>query len=230
MEKSVSFDEKSMHKLTLLSMLFLASLLTANITAVKLFSVGELVMTAGILMYPITFLFLDTITEVWGRKTAQRIVWSGLFCNILVIGVIQLASILPAASFWPHQESYEVILGAVPRMVLASLTAYIISQSLDITLFTWIKNKTHGKKLWLRTNISTMASQLIDSLIFMFVAFFGVLTVSEIFTAMFSEYLIKLSYAFLGTPFVYLLVKWARNGKKEEIAKWQEDQTSNLTV
>ncbi|WP_085523777.1 queuosine precursor transporter [Tuberibacillus sp. Marseille-P3662] len=203
-------DDGNPIKLMSLVMMFMVFIMTANIAAVKMFHIGAFTMTAGIIMYPVTSLILDSITEIWGRRLAQRVVWIGLAGNVLMLILFQFAIHLPPAETWAKQDAFAGILGSVPRTVAASLSAYILSQTFDVRLFANIKKQTKGKMLWLRSWGSTAVSQLIDTSVFMFVAFLGVMPVGTILTAIFSEYTIKFSYAVIGTPIVYLVVKWAK--------------------
>lgn len=197
-------------KLILLTGLFVTALIAANIIAAKLFVLGSVVLTAGIITYPITFLLTDTISEVWGKKRATQVVWMGFLANIFMLGVLYIARILPPAPFWPHQEAFDLILGAVPRIVIASLVAYIVSQTHDVWLFHFWRHKTGGKHLWLRNNVSTMTSQLIDSVTFVTVAFYGSMPNDALVTMIITQYMVKLVIAVLDTPFCYMLVSWAK--------------------
>ncbi len=197
-------------KLILLTELFVTALIAANIIAAKLFVLGSVVLTVGIITYPITFLLTDTISEVWGKKRATQVVWMGFLANIFMLGVLYIARILPPAPFWPHQEAFDLILGAVPRIVIASLVAYIVSQTHDVWSFHFWRHKTGGKHLWLRNNVSTMTSQLIDSVIFVTVAFYGSMPNDALVTMIITQYMVKLVIAVLDTPFCYMLVSWAK--------------------
>lgn len=197
-------------KLILLTGLFVTALIAANIIAAKLFVLGSAVLTVGVITYPITFLLTDTISEVWGKKRATQVVWMGFLANIFMLGVLYIARILPPAPFWPHQEAFDLILGEVPRIVIASLVAYIVSQTHDVWSFHFWRHKTGGKHLWLRNNVSTMTSQLIDSVIFVTVAFYGSMPNDALVTMIITQYMVKLVIAVLDTPFCYMLVSWAK--------------------
>ena len=121
--------------LVALAMTFATLVVVANVIAVKLLDVNGWAVPAGVLAYPFTFLVTDTISELYGRKTATKLVWMGFVVSALMVLLVYVAKILPAAGFWEHQEAFETILGSVPRVVLASLTAYLISQHGDVILF-----------------------------------------------------------------------------------------------
>ena len=193
-------------KLIILSGVFVAALIIANVMAAKLFTVAGVAMTVSIIVFPLTFILTDVITEVWGRKVAVTVVWTGFLANVLMVIMFQIGRILPAAPFWEHQEAYVAILGAVPRMVLASMVAYLASQFNDVLLFSALKKRTKGKHLWLRNNASTMVSQLIDSTLFLFIAFAGTMPVTEILKMLVAYYIAKVIFAAIDTPVVYFLV------------------------
>ncbi|RYL95077.1 VUT family protein [Sporolactobacillus sp. THM7-4] len=204
-------------RLFILAMIFVTCLIAANLAASKLFTLGGLSMTSGIIIYPLTFVLLDSMAEIWGKPVAQRIIWIGLAANFLFTLLLQAAIHLPPAPFWKGQTAYATVLGAVPRVVFASLCGYLVSQTLDITIFVRLKKRTQGRKLWLRSIMSTAISQLADSTVFMFIGFSGVLPVFAILSTIGTEYILKFSYAVIGVPLVYLAVRWAR-GKSRGLA------------
>ncbi len=197
-------------KLLLLSSGFVISLATANILAVKLVSVGGLTLPAGVIAYPLTFLFSDVIAEVWGKKTARTVVWIGFATNLLMLLLLYVGKVLPPDPLWHNQESYEAILGAVPRIVAASLVAYLIAQHHDVWAFHFWKAKTGSRFLWLRNNASTLVSQGLDTVIFIALAFYAVVPLEMVLNMMWAQYVVKLLFALADTPFCYLLVGWAR--------------------
>jgi uncharacterized integral membrane protein (TIGR00697 family) len=192
--------------LVVLATLFATCLLVANILAVKLVSIGGWVVPAGVIAYPLTFLFTDVITELYGRKIASRVVWLGFGVNILMVILVVGGKLLPPAPLWEGQSAYESILGMVPRIVLASMVAYLISQHHDVFAFHFWREKTKGKFLWLRNNASTMVSQALDTGLFITIAFWGTVPTGVLENMLLTQYLIKLGIAALDTPFCYLLV------------------------
>ncbi|MBB5174867.1 queuosine precursor transporter [Texcoconibacillus texcoconensis] len=203
-------------KLLLLAGLFFVALFVSNVVSVKLFDLGGIVLTAGLITYPLTFLITDSISEVYGKQTAKKVVWIGLLTNLLMIGFFYVAIQLPPAGNFGMQAEFEMILGAVPRVVAASLTAYIVSQLFDVALFHKLKQWTQEKHLWLRNNGSTFASQLLDSTIFVVIAFYGVMPTAALVMMIISQYIVKLAIAVIDTPFVYMTVKWLRRHDDKE--------------
>lgn len=199
-----------------LAVIFTTLLLTANISAVKIIAIGSEGIDAGIIAYPLTFLISDVISEVYGRKTTTKIIWLGFIANLLMISVIYVAGILPSATFWNDQQSYDQILGAVPRIVIASMVAYLVSQNHDVLAFEMWKKVTGGKFLWFRNNASTVVSQGIDTTIFILIAFVGIYSFDDILNMIWITYLIKIVVAIIDTPLVYILVNIVRRKKENK--------------
>lgn len=189
-----------------LSVTFATLLVVANIIAGKLISLGGWVVPVAVIAYPITFLLTDTITELYGRRIATRIVWLGFGASLLMVLLIYVGKVIPPASFWEGQEAYDTILGAVPRIVLASMVAYLVSQNHDIFAFHFWGKVTKGRFLWLRNNASTVISQGFDTLLFISIAFAGTVPTNVLLNMMATQYVIKLCIAIVDTPFCYALI------------------------
>ena len=202
------------NKLILLASVFASSLVISNIVATKLWVFGVLVVPAGIVAYPITFLMTDVIGEVWGKRTAAAIVFSGFICSIIALIIGKLAVMLPAAVFYEDQMFFARMFGTVGRITVASLAAYVVSQTTDVWLFHWIREKTSGKHLWLRNNVATIVSQLFDTIIFIVIAFVGQVPATVLGGMVLGQWVVKSLLAFLDTPFCYLLVAWGKRGNK----------------
>jgi uncharacterized integral membrane protein (TIGR00697 family) len=192
--------------LAVLATLFVTCLITANIITVKLISVWGWVVPAGIIAYPLTFLFTDVITELYGRKVASRVVWLGFGASILMVILVVGGGLLKPAAIWEGQAAYESVLGVVPRIVLASMIAYLVSQHHDVFAFSFWRQKTKARFLWLRNNASTMVSQALDTGLFITIAFWGTVPNSVLVNMLVTQYVIKLVIAALDTPFCYLMV------------------------
>jgi uncharacterized integral membrane protein (TIGR00697 family) len=191
-------------------MAFVTFLVVANIIAVKLVAIGGWVLPAGIIAYPFTFLISDTIAELYGRKVASRIIWLGFAMSLAMVVLVYVSRLLPEAGFWENQEAYDTILGSVPRIVLGSMVAYLVSQHHDIIAFHFWKRLTNGRYLWLRNNASTVVSQAIDTVLFVTIAFGGTLPADVIWNMLGTQYAAKLLIAAADTPFVYALVAFYR--------------------
>ena len=193
---------------------FVTSLVTANVLATKLFMFGDFILPAGVIAYPITFLMTDVIGEIWGKKVVTRVVWAGFFCSLLAMSLGFIAVVLPAAPFYERQEFFTELFGRVGRITGASLTAYIVSQLNDVWVFHKLKDLTHGKHLWLRNNVGTISSQFFDTVIFIVIAFYGIMPMPVLFSMIMSQWVVKILLALIDTPFCYWLVGWckSRNG------------------
>ena len=187
--------------------LFVGLLILSNILAVKLFSIGDwIVLPAAALIYVCTYPLLDVITEAYGKEAARRTVLTGFIAQLFAILFIWIAIKLPAAPFYEHQQSFETIFSAGFRVTIASLVAYLISQNLDVAIFDKLKKRHGTKKLWIRNNASTMVSQLVDTAIFISIAFYGTMPLGVLIGMIFSQYIFKFIVAILDTPIVYALV------------------------
>ncbi|MFC3039578.1 queuosine precursor transporter [Virgibacillus xinjiangensis] len=199
-----------------LNALFVGLLVVSNILGVKLFSVGEFILPAAVIVYVITFLVTDVIGEVYGRDAARKTVQAGFFTQVLVMVFVFIAIQLPAAPNFGFQAEFETILGGSFRVMLASLLSYVASQHLDVSLFHRLKSHHGEKKLWLRNNISTAAAQLVDTTIFIAVAFWGMVPTGVLLGMIATQYVFKLIVALIDTPIVYLLVYMARKRGTQE--------------
>ena len=192
--------------------LFFAGMAIAAVLASKIILIAGSAVPAGVLAYAITFACTDIIGEVYGEQTARKMVISGFIAMIAVTGLIQLAIVWPAAPFWDGQDNFQMVLGSSPRIIFASLAAYICSQTLDISIFSQLRKATNGKHLWLRNNASTFCSQLIDSAVFVSVAFYGVFPITEMIIG---QWIVKMIIAAIDTPIVYLGVSMLRPAEEK---------------
>ena len=195
-----------------LSGLFTGLLVLANIIATKLISIElggyTFFVPAAVLAYAVTFSITDSISEVWGKERTNWLVFTGFLTSVVAAILIKLAINLPAAPFWQQQEQFQSILGANLRITIAGMVAYLISQYHDVWSFHFLKQKSNGKMLWLRNNVSTAVSQLLDTTIFITIAFYGI--IPDLFTMILSQYAVKLMIAVIDTPIVYGIVYLVR--------------------
>ena len=186
--------------------IFVTCLITANITAVKLVSILGLILPAGVIIFPISYIVGDVLTEVYGFRSARRVIWLGFFCNLLAVLAIWLGGLLPAAPVWDAQGAYERILGYVPRLLVASFLAYLVGEFANSIVLAKMKVATNGRWLWSRTIGSTLVGQGLDSLIFVSVAFFGTIPLAALISAILAQWLFKSLYEAVATPLTYLVV------------------------
>ncbi|MRH44251.1 queuosine precursor transporter [Aquibacillus halophilus] len=196
-----------------LNALFVGLLILSNILGVKLFSVGNFILPAAAIVYVVTYLITDVIGEVYGKEAARKTVQAGFFTQVIAILFVFIAIQLPSAPIFGLQAEFETILGGSFRVMLASLAAYVVSQNLDVSIFHRLKQKHGDNKLWLRNNLSTMTSQLVDTTIFITIAFWGIVPTSVLLGMIATQYVFKFIVAIVDTPITYLLVKL---GKKEK--------------
>lgn len=188
-----------------LACIFVTLLVVSNIIAGKLILVGGLIGPAAVLCYAITFAISDTLAEIWGREKTKFVITIGFLVSVLSALMIKLAIEMPYAPFWDGQNAFSQVLGTNIRIVFASMIAYLISQHHDLWAFNFWKEKTNGRHLWFRNNMSTLVSQLIDTSLFITIAFYG--TGAPMISLITGQYIIKLVIALVDTPIVYLLVR-----------------------
>ena len=186
--------------------LFVTALITANVTAVKLIEVFGLVLPAAILVFPVSYICGDVLTEVYGYRVTRRVIWLSFCCNLLAVAAIYLGGVLPAAPFWQDQQAYETILGYTPRLLAASFVAYLVGEFANSYVLARMKVATNGRWLWSRTIGSTLVGQGLDSLVFIFLAFVGTIPLGAIISAIVAQWLVKSAYEALATPLTYLVV------------------------
>lgn len=196
------------YRLITLAMLFLACLLTANIIAVKVLALpfGLGIVPAGILVFLVSYAINDVVSEVYGFSAMRTIIILGFVGNLIAVVAILLAGVLPGASFWQLQSSYQAILGFTPRLLVASFSAYLVGEMVNSWVFVRIKQATKGRWLWLRAIGSTAIGEALDTTIFILIAFTGVIPTNLLIVAIATQWAIKVLYEVVATPFTYWLV------------------------
>jgi queuosine precursor transporter len=188
---------------------FVTALVVSNIIAVKLVEVSGRVFPAGLVIFPLSYLLGDVLTEVYGIRAARRVIWLGFACNLLAVGAIQAAIRLPAADFWHENEAaYEQILGTTWRLFLASLAAYVVGELANAYVLAAMKGATGGRWLWTRTIGSTIVGEGLDSAIFITIAFAG--TSAALANPIVTTWLIKVGWETLATPLTYAVVGYLK--------------------
>ena len=205
--------------------IFITCLITANIIAVKLISLYGFILPAAILIFPLSYIIGDVLTEVYGYRQARRVIWLGFFCNIIAVVAIWIGQMLPSASFWDGQASYERILGYAPRLLLASFLAYLVGEFSNAFVLARMKIATKGRWLWLRTIGSTLIGQGLDSAIFITLAFVGTIPLNALFSAVVTQWLAKSLYEAVVTPLTYVVVAFLK--RKEGLDVYDHDTKFN---
>jgi len=183
------------------------NIILANIFVTKQFVIFGITATGGNITYGSIFLATDLLCEHYSRKDGRRAVFLGFFAAIFYLITSQFIILLKPNEFDVVHDGMKDIFSFAPRIVLASLIAYLISQMHDIWFFHFLKEKTKGKMLWFRNNVSTWVSQLIDSIIFSMIAFLGIFPINIVLQIIISTYLLKVLVAAIDTPFIYLSYK-----------------------
>ena len=197
--------------------LFITCLIAANITAVKLISVFGLLLPAAIVIFPVSYILGDVLTEVYGFRQARRVIWLGFLCNLIVVAAIWVGLVLPAASFWDGQEAYQRILGATPRILGASFLAYLVGEFANAFVLAKMKVATEGRWLWARTIGSTLVGQGLDSTIFITLAFAGVIPLDALVAAIVTQWLVKSAYEAAATPLTYAVVGYLKRSEGVDV-------------
>lgn len=201
----------------LLVALFLTCLVAANIIAVKLVDLFGLTLPAAVIIFPVSYILGDVLTEVYGYREARRVIWLGFLSNLLVVVAIVGAQVLPAASFWDGQAAYERILGYAPRILAASFLAYLVGEFANSFVLAKMKIATRGRWLWSRTIGSTLVGQGLDSLVFMTLAFAGTIPAAGLASAVITQWLAKSAYEAVATPLTYLAVNFLKTREGLEV-------------
>ena len=209
----------------LLAGIFIASLVTCNLIANKFVTVNlgfkVFIISAGILPYPLTFLVTDLISEIYGQKKANLVVFSGFVASIFVLSFLWLgAQFNSIPNSIINDFTYNTVFQNAWRLITASMVAYLFAQFIDVRVFHFWKKLTNGKHLWLRNNGSTIASQLIDTTLVIFILFVGVWDTNQILSAIIDGWIFKMLIALLDTPIIYVVIYLLKG--KIDIAPYQE--------
>lgn len=205
--------------LIVLSALFVTVLLTSNLIAVKLVAFGPLTLPAAVIVFPLSYLFGDVLTEVYGYAVTRRVIWLGFGCNLIFVLFIVAAGALPgAAGAWDPaaQSAFDRILGVTPRLVLASFIAYVVGEFVNSFLMARLKIATQGRWLWTRTIGSTLVGQGLDSAIFITGAFAGVLPGNILLRTILYQWGFKTAYEIVATPLTYAVVNFLKRQERQD--------------
>ncbi|MCX8117954.1 MAG: queuosine precursor transporter [Desulfobacterota bacterium] len=181
--------------------LYIACELVANVTASKPIQIGGLVVPAAIFIYTLTFTLIDLINESMGKQGARRVILAAFAANLLLAAYAQLTVLLPPATFYTGQEAYASVLGTTPRIVFASLTAYLVSSLIDAELFAFWKTRLRGPR-WLRVLVSNAISTGVDSVLFICLAFYGLMPIWPLIQG---QYVVKMAITLVSLPLIYLV-------------------------
>jgi hypothetical protein len=202
--------------LGIISTFFVVVLIVSNIASTKIIGWQWLAFDGGTLLFPFSYIFGDILTEVYGYKQSRRVIWLGFGSAILMSLMLMMVGALPPAPGWENQSAYEKILGLTPRLVIASLLAYLIGSFSNSIILAKLKVWTNGRWLWLRTIGSTVVGEFLDSVIFVVLAFGGILSWPLIGAVILSNYFLKTAIEIIFTPITYRLVNFLKRQEGED--------------
>lgn len=197
-----------------IGMIFVTLLLTANVVGEKPVSFGLIVLPAGVLLFPLTYLLGDIITEVYGFREARRIIWFGMLCNLFMAFMCRLAILAPASETWLHQEAYTQILGNGSRLMAVSTLTYFIGEFINAYIVAKLKVKMQGKSFWIRALCGSWIGEGIETALFLPLAFYGIMSNDELLKFGLFYYTFKVVYAFCTVPLANKLVNILKRREK----------------
>jgi uncharacterized integral membrane protein (TIGR00697 family) len=201
------------HRFVVIAAVFVTCLITANIIAVKVMSIGSISLPAAVIVFPISYIFGDILTEVYGYRIARKVIWLGFACNLVFVFFAWIGQVLPPAGFWKDQAAYESILGQTPRILASSICGYLVGEFANSFVMARMKILTRGRWLWSRTIGSTAVGQGLDSGVFLTLAFAGTPVFVPI--VILYHWITKVAIEALCTPGTYAVVNWLK--QKESI-------------
>lgn len=198
---------------------FVAVLLISNIASTKILTLwnGLFTFDGGTLLFPLSYIFGDILTEVYGFRKSRRVIWLGFISALVMSLVLYVVQILPPAKDWTNQQAFESLLGFVPRIVLGSLVAYFAGEFTNSITLSLLKKKTKGRFLWLRTISSTIIGEGLDTIVFCVIAFYGTLPSEVLISVIVSNYIFKCSVEILLTPVTYKIVNFLKKTEKVDV-------------
>jgi uncharacterized integral membrane protein (TIGR00697 family) len=208
--------DKPFRHLNAITALFVAVLLISNVASSKMVQIGPLAFDGGTLLFPLSYIFGDILTEVYGYKRSRSVIWLGFAAALLMSVTFIVVGKLPPAEGWPNQAAYDAILGLTPRIVLASLVAYLAGEFSNSFILAKMKVWTRGRHLWARTIGSTVVGELVDSAIFVMVAFAGTMPGALLMTVAVSNYVFKTLVEAAFTPVTYRVVAFLKRTERED--------------
>lgn len=201
----------------LLGILFNVCLLTSNLLETKVIQFFGLTATAGLIVFPISYIINDCIAEVWGFKKARLIIWSGFASNFLLIAFAQIAILLPNAPFWEGEEGFNFVFGLAPRIAIASLIAFLAGSFVNAYIMSKMKLASKGKNFSARAILSTLAGESIDSIIFFPIAFAGLIPVDQLLIMIVTQAILKSLYEVIILPITIRVVKYIKKIEGDDV-------------
>ena len=200
-----------------LGIVFCVCLVAANLLETKVVQLGPLSVTAGLIVFPVSYIINDCIAEVWGYRKTRLIIWMGFLMNFMVVAMGQLAVMLPAAPFWQGEESFNFVFGLAPRIAVASLVAFLAGSFLNAYVMSRMKVFSHGKNFSARAILSTLAGEGADSLIFFPLAFGGLMPLGELLKMMAVQVVLKTLYEIIVLPVTIGVVRYIKRTEGSDV-------------
>jgi uncharacterized integral membrane protein (TIGR00697 family) len=185
--------------------------------------VAGVLVPVAVIVFPLSYIVGDVLTEVWGYAATRRVIWLGFACNALLVAAVWLGGELPAAPFWKGQAAYEEILGHAPRILLASLVAYLVGEFANAFVLARLKVATGGRWLWVRTIGSTVVGQGLDSAVFVTLAFAGSVPAVVLAGIIGAQWAVKVAYEAAATPLTYAAVAWLKSREQIDTFDFHTD-------
>lgn len=200
-----------------LGIIFCVCLVAANLLETKVIQLGPISATAGLIVFPISYIINDCIAEVWGFRKARLIIWMGFIMNFMVVALGQLAVALPAAPFWEGEAAFDFVFGLAPRVAAASLTAFLVGSFLNAFVMSRMKIASHGKNFSARAVVSTLVGESADSVIFFPLAFGGLMPVEELAKLMIVQIVLKTLYEIIILPVTIRVVNYIKRVDNSDV-------------
>jgi hypothetical protein len=221
-------DKKMVSQIFLvIAVVYVTCLLLSNLIAGKMWAVtGSITLPAAVILFPITYIFGDVFTEVYGFQRARTIIWLGFGCSFFAVAIYLITIALPHPDFWVNQDAYATVMGTTPRVAAASFIGYLFGEFSNSMILSKLKVATGGRKLWIRTILSTIVGEGFDSVIFVTVSFWGTMDSASVLQMILFQYLFKVCYEIIFTPVTYGIVNWLK--RKEGIDTFDYDIKYNI--
>jgi len=208
--------ERKYRYFDLIMALFVAVLLISNVASTKIMRLGPFTFDGGTILFPVSYIFGDILTEVYGYRRSRRVIWTGFFCTGLMAAILAIVGALPPAQGWENQSAYQAILGQTPRIVLGSLIAYFAGEFSNSYTLAKMKIWTGGRWLWTRTIGSTLVGEGMDTLLFVIVAFAGTMPGALLWSIIISNYAFKVGVEAAMTPVTYRVANFLKRSEHED--------------
>lgn len=217
------FQKKQLHIYEMLAGLFVMTLIVSNIASIKVVAIGPLVFDAGTILFPLSYIVGDIVTEVYGYRKMRSLLYVGVVSLILTMTTFWVVQILPASPDWPNQVAYESILGVVWRIVLASVTALFLGEIMNSYVMARMKVRSKGKNLWVRMISSSVVGSAIDTVVFSTVAFLGTMPFDALAQLMITVFLIKITTEVIVSPLTIKIINIVK--RREKIDTYEQPAT-----